>query len=223
MNLRLFSLALISAISVAHPGFAVAPPMPPLTNGDGNVACNGMKHVNISLTDTVLSIHVDDPPPAPVTMASGFGVDYTPDKFNVLEDVYFNAQHGWLPDGIFSPPAGGSIWVRRVAATQPVGSTFRVYEGGNAMEGIGAWSMNEIYSHDDFIWQWDGAMQHDYFTANQAGDYSMTFEVYVGDSVGEAFSEYTPATTTFQFTAVPEPSAALLLLCGLLGFRRFRR
>jgi len=223
MDLRLFSLAFVTAMSFALAGFAIAPPLPSLTNGDGSVAHNGMKHASISLTDTMLAVHVSDPPPTPVTMMSGYGVDYTPDKFNVLENVYFNAQHGWLPGGILSPPAGGNIWIKRIGVTQPAGSAFRVYEAGNGMEGMGAWTMNEIYSHDGFIWQWDGIMQHDYFAADEVGNYSMTFEVYVGDSAGNPLSEYTPATATFQFTAVPEPPAAILMLFGVLGCLRLRR
>jgi len=119
MDLRLFSLAFVTAMSFALAGFAIAPPLPSLTNGDGSVAHNGMKHASISLTDTMLAVHVSDPPPTPVTMMSGYGVDYTPDKFNVLENVYFNAQHGWLPGGILSPPAGGNIWIKRIGVTQP--------------------------------------------------------------------------------------------------------
>jgi len=222
MNVHLFSVAFLTAVGVAVPGFAVTPRMPPMTNGDGNVAHDGMKHANVSLVNSTLSIHVNDPPPSPVTMMTGFGVDYTPDKFNVLEDVYFNAQHGWLPEGIYSPPAGAGIWIKRVAATQPVGSAFHVYEGGNGTEGMAAWTMNEIYDHDGFLWQWDGAMQHDYFTADRTGDYSMTFEVFVGDSSAAPLTGYPPETTTFQFRAVPEPSSVLLLLCGVLAFGRIR-
>jgi hypothetical protein len=222
MNLRLLSLVFFVAGCVAVPAGAVTPPMPMMTNGDGNMAHNGMKHANISLTDMTLAARIADPPPTPVTMMSGFGVDYTPAKFDVLENVYFNAQHGWLPEGIFSPPAGGSIWIKRTAATQPAGSAFHVYEGGNGMEGMAAWTMNRIYDHDGYIWQWDGAMQHDYFTADRTGNYSMSFEVFVGDSTGTPLDGYTPATATFQFRAVPEPSSALLLLCGLVGFVRLR-
>lgn len=46
--------------------------------------------------------------------------------------------------------------------------------------------MNEIYTHDGFRWQWDRAMQHDYYTANKAGSYAMEFKVYVGDSERDA-------------------------------------
>lgn len=223
MNFRICIAALILASSMALPGLATAPPMPPLTNGDGNVAHNGMKHANITLEDTALSIHIDDPPPAPVTMISGHGADYTPAKFDVLEDVHFNAQYGWLPGGIFSPPSETSIWIKRTAATQPAGSIFKVYEGGNMTEGMAAWTMNEIYTHDDFIWQWDGAMQHDYFVGDRVGDYSMSFEVYIGDSSGNALPSYSSASTTFSFQVVPEPSTWVLATWGIVVFILRRR
>ncbi len=222
MYLRLFSLAFVTVFSAAVPCFAVTPPMPGMTNGDGTSANNGMKHANVSLTGTTLSVHIDEPPQTPVTMMSGFGVDYTPDKFNVLEDVFFNAQYGWLPEGFISLPAGSNIWLKRTAATQPVGSAFDVYEGGNMTEGMAAWTMNPIYTHDGFIWRWDGMMQHDYYTADRVGQYSMSFEVYVGDSAGVPVAGYTSGSATLQFTAAPEPTGCVLALLGvgLLAARR---
>ena len=52
-------------------------------------------------------------------MMSGLGVDYTPEKFDVLENVYFNAQYGWLPDGYYRSPAmaNTTIWMVRTAAS----------------------------------------------------------------------------------------------------------
>lgn len=222
MKVQLFALSIAIVFGMAVSSFAVSPPMPGMTNGDGNVAHNGMKHANVSLTGTVVDVHIGDPPPAPVTMMSGFGIDYTPTKFDVLENVYFNAQYGWVTSGIVSPPAGSSVWIKRTGATQPVGSAFHVYEGGMGME-MAIWTMNEIYATDGALWQWDGMMQHDYYTADRPGDYSMSFEVYVGDSTGTPLVGYTPGTATFQFTAVPEPGTAVLALCALLALGCYRR
>lgn len=218
MSLRLFCLTtLLIAFAHGHAS-AVLPPGPPATNG-GASENDGMKHAEISLSGGIVELHTANPPASPVVMTSGSGIDYTPDKFDVLEDNYFNAQHGWLSPGGFLTelPAGGSIWMKRLAATQPAGSTFEVFEGGNMAEGMGAWSMAPIYAADNDIWQWDGAMQHDYFTADMPGDYSMSFEVYVGDASGDAIDGFTAAQTTFDFTAVPEPSTCALALLGILG------
>lgn len=223
MKVQLFALSFATLFCLTTSVFAVEPPMPSMTNGDGNMAHNGMKHVGVSLHDgTLIHMHISNAPPAPVTMMSGFGVDYTPAKFDVLENTYFNAQYGWVVEGIVSPPAGSSIWMKRTVATQPVGSAFHVYEGGMGME-MAMWTMNEIYATDGAIWQWDGMMQHDYYTADQPGDYSMSFEVYVGDSTGTPLVGYTPGMATFQFTAVPEPGTAVLMLCALLGLGSRRR
>ncbi|MCA9189621.1 MAG: hypothetical protein R3E01_06650 [Pirellulaceae bacterium] len=208
MQVYLCGLYVFVGVSVAS---AVTPPMPPLTNGDGDATHNGMKHALVSQAGNALAVHVSDPPPTPVVMTSGFGVDYTPDKFNVLENVYFNAQHGWLPDGPFNLPADSAIWIERTGATQPAGSTFRVYDGGNGSEGMAVWTMDELYTSNGFRWKWDGVMQHDYFTADSAGDYSMSFHVYVGDLQGNPLTSMTGADATFQFRVVPEPPMMSLL------------
>ncbi|MCA9231342.1 MAG: hypothetical protein KDA57_11860 [Planctomycetales bacterium] len=223
MNLRIIVLALLTVLTTNFPVFAETPPMPPNTNG-GDPTNDGMKHIDISLTGGVVGLIAHDPPASPVVMRSGFGFDFTPEKFDVLENVYFNAQHGWLSPGGFlvELPPGGSIWMKRTGVTQPVGSTFNVYEGGNGAEGMAAWTMNEIYASDGDIWQWDGAMQHDYFTANLPGSYSMSFEVYIGDSNGNPASGFIAATTTFQFVT-PEPAALPLALLGTMGLLVRRR
>ncbi len=234
MKLIRTSLLLAIAAAIAPRCYAVMPPMPGMTSGSGS---NGMKHVLLSQPGggPALAVHVSDPPPTPVVMMSGHGTDYTytpmggeafpdPGKFDVLEDVYFNAQHGWLPDGPFNLPSGGLIWIERTAATQPAGSEFRVYEGGNGAEGMGAWSMEEVYAADGDRWQWDGAMQHDYFTADRVGDYSMSFDIYVGDATGAPISGIASTSTTLSFRVVPEPaSAGLVVLGAAVVFGRRRR
>lgn len=223
MNFKMWITGSICVGACSLPCFAVAPPGPPFTNGDGTSANNGMKHVSIDLVGKSVSIHLAEQPTTPVTMTRGHGLDYTPDKFNVLQDVYFNAQHGWLPGGILSPPPGQSFWIKRTGIMQPPGSTFAGYEGGNMVEGMAAWTMDPIYTTDGFVWEWDGAMQHDYFTADQPGDYSMSIEVYVGDANGIPAADFMPAAIDFEFVAVPEVSAWALLLLTTIGMFMKRR
>ncbi|MEO2048899.1 MAG: PEP-CTERM sorting domain-containing protein [Pirellulales bacterium] len=197
--------------------FAASPPMPGMTSGIGD---NGMKHAGIGLTGTVFTVHYDATPAVPLSMISGHGADYTPDKFQVLEDVYFNAQYGWVPDGFISLPADRFIWIERTGTIQPANSMFKVYEAGNGSmipgEGMMNWTMNEIYSSNGEIWQWDGVMQHDYYTADIPGSYSMSFDVYLGDFSGVQDVSFTPVSTTFEFVVVPEPTTIALAILGIV-------
>lgn len=210
------TLFLLAASLAATAATAQMPPLPPLTNGDGDPANNGMKHALIGFSGNALSVHVDAPPAAPVTMSSGVGESYDP-LFDVLEGKYFNSQYGWLPDGVLVPPAGAEVWIKRTGATTPTGAELRVYEGGmgNVMA---SWTMNEIYAADGDAWLWDRFMQHDLYVADLPGEYRMSFEVYLGDATsGDPLPGITSATTTFSFVVpAPEPAAAMLVLAGLI-------
>ena len=215
-----FSTAIAVCITWTSLALAVMPPGPPMTSGSGQ---NGMKHAGIQLSGNALSVHYDPLPPVPVTMTSGYGEDYTPAKFDVLEEKYFNAQYGWLPNGFLNLDSDQALWIERTAATTPAGATFRVYEGGNMTEGMAAWTMNEIYAADGDRWQWDAKMQHDYYTADLPGSYSMSFDIFVGDLVGNPLTQFTPTSTTFEFSVVPEPTTMALAVMGILGFVARRR
>ena len=218
--MKYICLVFVVSLSTAMPAVAqVVPQGPPNTSGSGDA---GMKHAAVTFSDSAVGVSIAATPSSPVVMTDdGFGKDFTAPKFDVLEDVYYNAQHGWNPDAFLSLPAEHSLWIKRTGATQPAGSTFKVYEGGNMIaETMGDWSMTEIYAADGDIWQWDAVMQHDYFTADIPGAYSMSFEVYVGDSSGVADTAYTPATATFAFSVVPEPSTLVLALLASFGLVR---
>jgi hypothetical protein len=194
--------------------------MPAFTSGSGD---NGMKHAMVSLSGTTLSVHTELTPTVPLTLLSGHGIDYTPAKFDVLENTFFNAQYGWIPAGFISLPANRTLWIERTGATQPAGSSFATYEGGNLAEGMAAWNMQAIHAVDGDLWQWDGMMQHDYYTADLAGAYAMHFNVYVGDLAGQPDPTYTPASTHFAFTVVPEPASGVLASLAMLGFATRKR
>lgn len=229
MNLHrpcFYSLALVCCMGMAR---GRMPPMPPMTNGDGNPANNGMKHILLSFDGTDLLAHVDEPPATPVTMMSAFGVDYAA-SFDVLEDHYFNSQHGWLQESPIIPPAGSDLWIKRTSATMPAGATFQVFEGGMGMD-MNTWTMAEIHTELGAPWKWDRVMQHDLYVADLPGEYSMTFEVYLGDSTtGKPLARYGATTATLHFTTpVPEPSTAVIgfvataAVAGIWSQKRRRR
>ena len=220
--LLLLPLVAAAVTVAAAPCRGETPPMPGMTSGIGD---HDMKHIGVGLSGTSLFIHYDPAPPSPavpLTMMSGHGIDYTPDKFDVLEDVYFNAQYGWNPYGFVSLPEGLSVWIERTGATQPAGSTFTVYEAGMGSE-MAAWTMNPIYTTDGARWEWNGVMQHDYYTADLPGSYTMLFDVYVGNASGIPDPGYAPTSATLEFVVLPEPTAiglASLAALGLLVRRR---
>lgn len=220
-----FCILTFTLLSCAVLASAQLPPLPPMTNGDGNPANNGMKHIMLSFDGTDLTAHIDEPPASPVTMMSGHGFDFDA-AFDVLEDRYFNSQHGWLQGFPIVPPQDSDVWIRRTGATMPDGATLGVFEGGMGME-MNAWTMNEIHTEAGDPWKWDRMMQHDLYVADLPGEYSMSFEVYLGDSTtGEPLTGYGSATTTLYFTTpVPEPAAAVLCIAAVaMGcwYRKFR-
>lgn len=114
MKFHRFVLAITLSLTALFSCMAAAPPMPGMTSSSGD---SGMKHVLVSQTGIVLSAHVDSlPASTPVVMMS-HQQNYEPSKFDVLEDVYFNAQYRWLPDGFFSLPAGRQSGSRRSSVT----------------------------------------------------------------------------------------------------------
>ncbi|WP_197528838.1 PEP-CTERM sorting domain-containing protein [Aeoliella mucimassa] len=215
MNIQRTSFLLLTLLALGANAGAVLPPLPSATNGDGIVANNGMKHLSIDFDESSVTVHAAT---TMVTMMSGEGVDYTPDQFDVIENQYFNSQYGWNFDNIVVLPEDSAIWIRRMDQTTPAGATLRVYEGGMGM-GMANWTMQPLYLNDGDRWMWDGDMQHDMYVADMPGEYSMTYEVYLGDpTTGEALASYGSATTTIGWTVpVPEPGTAALLVLGIAG------
>lgn len=220
-NICITSFVVLS-ITTLSPAFGGMPLGPGQTSGSGDY---GMKHAAVTLTGNTLGVTVPAPPASPVVMTDhGFSNDYTAPKFSVLENVYYNAQHGWNADSFVTLPSDRFLWIERTGVTQPSGSTFQVYDGGNMIsETMDDWAMTQIYLTNGEIWQWDGDMQHDYFTADTVGSYSMSFKLYVGDASGVEDTSFYSSAATFEFSVVPEPSSlALSCFAALSWLRRSR-
>ena len=194
------------------------------TIGGGQVTMmNGapMKHIGISFDGTNIEAHLDDSVASPLLRTLT-----APDNFNdaeawsVLSNKHHNFQHGWVPEGIWSPPVGAAVWIEAISST----AELEVYEGGRFMSEatVRAMTFDPIFGTNGStdIWRWDGVMTHNaYAVAVPAlAEYSATYRVYLGDEVngreltdaaGEPLYGSEEVTLTFA-TSVPEPSAGLL-------------
>jgi len=206
---RTFSLAVLSVVLVvtAHAQAQVWPQ----TIGPMNHALINLNGAN--------EIELDLETPAPLEMYN-FGESHN-NPADVLDGKFYNDQYGWLANGAFAPPVDGGIWVRLVDATPGL----EFYAGGmRPMKANHSYAPLFGTDGSSDIWQWGGTMTHHWVTAPVLGDYAATFEVYVGDGVtGTPLAGYTADQITLNWTAVPEPSVAALLLMGLPVLLRRRR
>lgn len=207
--------------------------------GGGQVTASSgapMKHIGISFDGVNLEAHVGDSVSIPQLRKLS-----ETDQFNaaeawaVLDGKHYNFQYGWVPEGIWSPPAGAAVWIEH----QDASSNLEVYEGGRFMsEGtIRAMTFDPLFgtSGSSDIWKWHGVMTHNaYAVADpQAPEYMASYRVYMGDadSGAELFDAagaplYGSDEVALTFSSpVPEPTSAVLALSGvaILGLARQRR
>jgi len=174
-----------------------------------------MHHILINFDGTDITLDAPDlDEPLPLR---NFGETLNPPA-NVLEGKAYNDQYGWLANGIFSPPSEPiqtAFWIRVVSQSPGL----ETYQGG--MRPITPnHTFAPIFETDGApdIWQWNGTMTHNWYAAAQPGDYTATYEVYVGDLAGTPVSGFGSDTVTFTWRYVPEPAAAVLLCAGLVPF-----
>ncbi len=175
-----------------------------------------MSHILIDFDGTNISLSA---PGGPMTLAD-YGETHN-NPADVLDGKAYNDQYGWLADGIFSPPANTGIFVELMSTTPGL----EIYEGGMR-------PMRATHSYDpifgtagsDSSWMWGGAMTHNWVATTSFGDFSATFDVYIGDlSTGERLPGYGDDTVTLEWTRVPAPASVLSLApVGILALRRRR-
>ncbi len=61
------------------------------------------------------------------------------------------------------------------------------------------------------------SMWHPVFITEGFGLYSATFQIYVGDGAGNPLSDWTAASITLNWNAIPEPATILTSILGLIG------
>ncbi len=179
-----------------------------------------MEHIMISMDATnTLQAHVNTDASNPIEMLRFEGDSYD-GAASVLNDQYYSDQYGWILDGIVDPGFGNSIWIEMIDQTDGL----RTYEGGRRMM-IDVQSFNPIFGTDasDTAWQWSGMMTHNWYAAESLGDYQATYNIFVGDSSGNAVDGYNAATITLNLRAVPTPAPLALLGLGSLAATRRKR
>lgn len=151
----------------------------------------------------------------------------------------FNNQYGFMfmampMMGMANVPSGNSLGIRLDSIMT---MDLRSFNYGNADN---RW--DQVFDGVDSQVLWNGTMWHNYFTmpANTApGTYTAVFEIFMADipfTGTTGFAQYdatalnagrndnfTSAFVTYDFTVIPEPSAALLSLFALLVWSAFRR
>lgn len=139
-----------------------------------------MMHLLVSQSDQSLQFGFETPIDGPLEMT--VQGDSFSGAASVLNGLAVNAQFGWLASGFFSLPAGSGVFVR--AIHQDAGLV--AYDG---------FTFDPIFGTDGSsdVWQWSGAMTHNWYGVSSPGLYEATYEVYVGDSSGASLDGWTGA------------------------------
>ena len=182
-----------------------------------------MKHIGIAFDGTNLAAHLDETVATPLLRTLT-----PPDQFadtepwSVLTDKHHNFQYGWVPEGIWSPPADAAVWIEAMSASE----NLEVYEGGRfrSEDLVRAMTFDPLFgtTGSGDIWKWSGIMTHNAYAVldPQQTEYSATYRVYFGDATsGVELADasgvplYGSDEVTLTF-AVPEPSTGVLLACA---------
>ena len=112
----------------------------------------------------------------------------------VLTGTWHNAQHGWMNEGSWPAPAGGSVWFELVEMS----AGLSVYEAVTFAPILGTASSPARY-------EWNRVMLHNQYASTVPGPHWATYTVYFGDAGGEPIDGYGSAEVTLNFT-LPSPA-----------------
>ncbi len=147
-----------------------------------------MLHLLLSQNGQALEIDYETPAGGPIELFRYPGEMYN-GAASVLDETYYSGRYGWLADGFFDLPPGSGVFVENLSTSAGLG----VYD---------AFSYAPILGTDasSAIWQWTGAMTHNWYSASGPGVYSATYRVYVGNaSTQEPLPDWTAATLTLEW------------------------
>ncbi len=206
-------VAVIAAAFVMTSSAALADLWPQNVNG-----ITSMKHVAVSLDGTNVVVHADLAD-SPLDLVN-FGESYTAPA-NVLDGKAYNDQYGWIFEGFDVPESGDAIWIELESQT----AGLETYEGGMRMMKA-SHTYAPLFGTDGSsnIWRFDRMMTHHWHAAALPGEYSATYNVYVGDEItGVENLAYTSTNVTLTWANVPEPTSVILLAGGAVVALRRRR
>ncbi|MDF1809270.1 MAG: hypothetical protein P1U42_06205 [Phycisphaerales bacterium] len=183
MNRNVFAIAVVSAFGTSV--FADTP-----TLG------GPMSHLLITLFQNQIFVTYESPSMSTVEMQDNDGsfVGNT----DVLNDMGYNAQFGWLANGFISLPPSSGIFVRTISSSPHLS----VYEEGSFSEILGTGLSDEI-------WQWDGTMTHNWYATDVHGPHSARYEVFVGDLAGNPLLGFESGFIDFNFVYGPDLSGRI--------------
>jgi hypothetical protein len=179
-----------------------------------------MIHVNIFYdygNNTMsASLQTDYDVPHLTPLPEGYAFDPSSNYF-VLSGKAYSMQYAWNPGGIFSPPAGGAIWIECLGSS----SGLETYDGpGNKNEDPPR-PYAPIFgtSGSPMLWQWYGRMAHNSYAIQEPTEETVwaSYRVYFGHaSSGAPMEGYDDATVTLNWTVtpVPEPGTPAFIVIG---------
>jgi len=145
-----------------------------------------MSHLLVTLFQNQIFVTYESPSMSTVEMQDNDGSFLGSSE--VLNNMGYNAQFGWLANGFISLPPSSGIFVRTISSSPHI----LVYEEGSFHEILGTGLSDEV-------WQWDGTMTHNWYATDVHGPHSARYEVFVGDLAGNQLLGYESGFVDFNF------------------------
>jgi len=160
-----------------------------------------MSHLLVSIFDQQVYVTFESPALSNVEMTEGSGA--FSGSASVLDGLGHNSQFGWLANGFISLPPSSGVFVRTLGGSEHLS----VYS---------EFGYDPILGTDgsDSVWQWDGAMTHNWYASDVKGPHSVRYEVFVGDLSGNPLDGWTSGGVELNFTYGDDPSDRLSVLGG---------
>ncbi len=147
-----------------------------------------MLHLLIEQDGSAIHIDYETPVTGPVELFRYPGEMYS-GAASVLDDTYYSGRFGWLANGFFNLPAGSGVFVENLGTSEGLS----VYDAFSYAPILGTDGSSDV-------WQWNGAMTHNWYSATEPGEYSATYRVYVGNATtGEPLAGWDDAELVLEW------------------------
>ncbi len=171
------SLSLLLALATAAPALAQTPKMG-----------GPMKHIAVQLHGNQLECHVD--PLVPMPRLQSYAETYS-GAAAVLNGTFYNAQYGWMIEGVWSAPPGASLWIECLTHSP----TFEAYLAKTFVPIFGTQA-----SHASILW--NGTMLHNWYTTTQPnGLFTASYRIYFGDANAVPLPDFLPGEVVLEWFA----------------------